>query len=403
MTLSRRGFVAGAAVALTAGQASAGVRRRMDNTQVPDDRLDPWIELDPAALEHNVRQVAQLSGRRPIRAVLKNNAYGLGLIPVARLLEPMDAIDGFAVVRADEAIALRQAGIRKPIQLMARAATRDLAELAESAIELAVFATDDPSRIRATIGDRTQVDAQYYVDTGLSRMGVPHERALPLLRATHASPSIRITGMFTTLTEDADFDREQLRRFTNLAEAAKREGITTGRLHAASSNGVYHVEEAHLDLVRPGIALYGAYPSRPDEERAKAALHLACRLRARIVRTQQLGAGESVGYGRRYVADRPIWIATLPIGHADGYPGRASNGAHVHAGGHLYRVIAVTASHTVIELGDEEQARVGEVVTLMGPDDVAIEPNAIASAIGVSAYDLLMHMREGLPRYTGVR
>ncbi|MGH7502459.1 MAG: alanine racemase [Longimicrobiales bacterium] len=232
---------------------------------MPDDRFDPWIELDPAALQHNVRQVTQLSGGRPIRAVLKNNAYGLGLIPVARLLEPMHAIDGFAVVRTDEALALRQAGIRKPILLMARAANagpgrtgrkRDRARGLRRRRSLS-----HPSNHWRSHTGRCAVLRRY----GLSRMGVPHERALTLLRATHASPPIRITGMFTTVTEDVDFDREQLRRFHALVEAAKREGITTGRLHAASSNGVYHVEDAHLDLVRPGIALYGAYPSRPDE------------------------------------------------------------------------------------------------------------------------------------------
>lgn len=399
MTISRRGFVGVAAAAITARPASGLPVDHAAAVQVPADRYDPWIEIDAQALEHNVREVARLAGRRPIRAVLKNNAYGLGLEPVAKLLEPMAAIDGFAVVRADEAIALRDAGITKPVLLMARTAEREVPELVSRGIELTVFTAGDAARLATGAGGRAPVDAQYYVDTGMSRMGVPYHQALPLMRETQANPAVRITGTFTTLTETADFDREQLERFTALVREAKAVGVTTGRLHAASSNGVYHVPDAHLDLVRPGIALYGAYPSRPAEERAKAALRIACRLRARVVRTQQLRAGESVGYGRRHVVERPTWIATLPIGHADGYPGRASAGAHVHTGGSLYRVIAVTASHTVIEVGDDERVRVGDTATLLGPDDAAIEPNAIAAAIGGSAYDLLMHMREGLPRF----
>jgi alanine racemase len=397
--VSRRTFVTSAAAAIAASPVSAGNILRPGLGQVPPDRFDPWIELDARALGRNVETVARLSAGRPIRAVLKNNAYGLGLREVARLLEPMAAIGGYAVVRADEAIALREAGTRKPVLLMARAATGEIGELVDRNIELSVFADDDPARLRSAAGDRA-IEVQLYIDTGLGRMGVPHGRASSLARAVQRTRNLRLVGCFTTLTESPDFDLEQLRRFSAVADAAKREGIGTGNLHAASSNGVYHVESAHLDMVRPGIALYGAYPSRPDEERAKAPLDPVCRFRARLVRTQLLSAGDSVGYGRRYVAERPTWIATLPVGHADGYPGRASNGAHVYMGERLYRVIAVTASHTVIELGDDERGRVGDAVTLMGPDDPAIEPNAIAATIGVSAYDLLMHMREGLPRYT---
>lgn len=396
--VSRRAFVTGAAAAFAAGPMSAGASVRSRVEQAPSERFDPWIELDPAAIEHNVQVVARLSGNRPIRAVLKNNAYGLGLREIAALLEPMPEIDGYAVVRADEAIGLRDAGLRKPILLMARAASGDLAGLLARDIELAVFADDDPARLSAAAGDRP-LSAQLYMDTGMSRMGVPHGAALSLFRTISNTRNIRLAGSFTTLTENADFDLEQLRRFRAVIDAARQEGIDTGRLHAASSNGVYHVESAHLDLVRPGIALFGAYPSRPDEERTKAALRLACRLRARVVRTQLLSSGESVGYGRRYVAGKPTWIATLPIGHADGYPGQASSGARILSGGRLYRVIAVTASHTIIEVGDQELLHVGDAATLMGPDDAAIEPNAIATTIGVSAYDLLMHMREGLPRY----
>jgi alanine racemase len=114
---------------------------------------------------------------------------------------------------------------------------------------------------------------------------------------------------------------------------------------------------------------------------------------------ERLSVGDSVSYGRNYIAERPTWIATLPLGHADGYPRTAVNGCEVLIGGELYRVIgAVSASHTIVELGEDARVRVGNEATLIGPDHEAIHPNAISERAGVSVYDVLMHLSAALPR-----
>jgi len=185
-----------------------------------------------------------------------------------------------------------------------------------------------------------------------------------------------------------------------VVEQARSAGAKLGRLHAASSNGVFHLPAAHLDMVRPGIALYGAYPSRPEEERAKAKLRPALRLRTRVVRVARLRPGDSAGYGRKYVASEPTWTATLPAGHVDGVPRESVEGARVLIGDRTFAVIgAVSASHCIVELGDSPAVKVGDVATLVGPDHPAIHPNAVAGATGVSVYDVLMHVNRGLPRY----
>jgi alanine racemase len=123
-------------------------------------------------------------------------------------------------------------------------------------------------------------------------------------------------------------------------------------------------------------------------------------LRARVVRVEQLRPGDSVSYGRHYIADRPVYVATLPVGHSDGYPREAVNGGRVLIGGRLYPVIgAVSASHCIVEIGDDASVRIGDVVTFIGPDDPAIHPNTLAGTLGVSVYDLLMHLSPTLPRY----
>jgi alanine racemase len=128
-------------------------------------------------------------------------------------------------------------------------------------------------------------------------------------------------------------------------------------------------------------------------------LHPAFRLRARVVRVEELRPGDGVSYGRRYVAGRPTWIATLPVGHADGYTSKSVNGGRVLIGGQLYPVIGtVSASHTIVEIGDEPRVRVGDVATLVGPDRPEIMPNGIEQTVGESAYNVMMHLNPALPR-----
>jgi alanine racemase len=397
VTISRRQLL-GAAAAVPAARMLGTLASRLGVPQaVPADRFDPWVEVLPSALAHNVAQVRRLGGR-PILAVVKNHGYGLDYRVAARLLEPMPDIAGFALVRADEALALREQGVRKPILLMARASDSAVPDLAARNITLAVYADDEARRLPPLAG-AAGLQVHAYVDTGMSRMGIAYHRALPFLRAIAASRALRIAGTFMTFTEEPDFDREQLSRFQGLVRQARDAGIAPGLLHAASSHSVYHHRDVGFDVVRPGMALYGGYPSDPAVERPIAELRPAFRVRARVVRTDRLRPGDSVSYGRRYVASRPTWVATLPLGHGDGYPRDAVKGAKVLIGDRLYPVIgAVSASHSIIEVGDDDSVRIGDVATVLGPDHPDIHPNAVAAVTG-SVYDLLMHLSPSLPRY----
>lgn len=403
MSVDRRTFLHGVAAAgaasLVPGGIDARASRPTSRAQAIGDRFDPWIEIDPAALAHNVEVVSRLTGSRPILAVVKNNAYGLGLETASRLLAEHDAVAGFAVVKPGDAIALRDAGVRRDILLMGMAPDDALRDLFEADVHLSLYLDDDARRLPARLPGRGAIPGHVYLDTGMSRMGMPYHRALPWMTELAESGAFRIAGTFMAFSEEIDFDREQLARFQSVVADARGRGAEVGRLHAASSNGVYHLPEAHLDLVRPGIALFGAYPSRPDEERSIAALRPAFSLRCRVVRVERLRPGDSVSYGRSYVAERPVWIATLPAGHVDGYPRGAVNGARVAIGGDTYPVIgAVSASHVIVEVGEERSVEVGDVATLVGPDTDEVHPNEVARASESSVYDLLMHLDPTLPR-----
>lgn len=397
--VSRRNFVravATAAASMTPASRLLGQASPLSSAQEPS-RYDPWVEVLPANLAHNVTTLVRLGGR-PILAVVKNHGYGLDYRVVARLLEPNPAIEGFAIVRADEALTLREQGVRKPILLMARAEDSMLPELARRNITLAVYADDDPARMARLGSAEARVNVHAYIDTGMSRMGIAYHRALPFLRAIAGVPTCRLTGTFMTFTEDAAFDREQLARFQALIRDAGAAGLSLGKRHAASSHSVFHHEDVGFDLVRPGMSLYGGYPDKFDEERAMAELRPAFRLRARVVRTDRLRRGDSVSYGRQYVAKIPTWIATIPLGHGDGYSRNAVKGAKVLVGDRLYPVIgAVSASHSIIEVGDTEAVHIGDIATYLGPDRPEIHPNEVARVTG-SVYDLLMHLNPVLPR-----
>lgn len=402
MTILRRTFLrTSMAVAAATSLAPSTLQAALPaDPPAPDYRFDPWIEVEREALAANVAEVRRLTTGRPILAVVKNNAYGLGLVTAARVLASFPEVAGFAVVKMESAFALREAGITKPVHLMALFPRSAAADLARHDIQPCLYSDDALDLVEPmtqVLG--APVPAQVYLDTGMSRMGVPYHRALPWIASLAQSGKVSLQGAFMGFTEEPDFDREQLKRFLAVAEQASKNGLALGTLHAASSSAVFEFPEAHLNMVRPGMALYGGYPNDPLKQRNAAPLRCTVRLKARVVRVQRLRAGDSVSYGRNYVARQPTWVATLPAGHTDGYPRRAVGKARVLIGDRAYPVIgAVSASHTIVEVGAEQTVRVGDVATLMGPDVPEIDPNTLTVETGVSVYDLFMHLNPTLPR-----
>jgi alanine racemase len=403
--MSRRSFVAaGIAAALGAGGIARGAPSGHSHGTMPVPRVyrttfDPWLEVDRTALAHNLRAVTRLTGGRPVIAVVKNNAYGLGLETAGPILDSFAEVSHLAVVRADEALALRKAGARKPILLMGPATEDELLELTPLDVIQSPYRDVAPALL-ARVARRTgrPVRVHLYLDTGMHRMGLPVGQAIAWADALSRARGVRIEGAFTELTEDADFDRHQATRLRALQATARDRGITILLLHAASSDAIMHqTTETFLDAVRPGLALYGGYVSERAMQRGE--LRPAYRLKARVIRVDHLAAGEGVSYHRRYIAERPLWTATLAVGHVDGYPSGAVKGCEVLANGRLFPVIGtVSASHTIIALGDEQRLNVGDEATLVGPDHPAIHPNEVAKRSGWSEYNMFMHLSPKLAK-----
>jgi alanine racemase len=347
-----------------------------------------------------VEQISRRVTGRPILAVIKGNAYGHGLVGTARHLETLTTICGFAVFKVDEALDLRSAGINKPVLVLGPVTDQELEELVRNNVMPPIYEDRGAmlTRLAGQVGRPIRV--HLYVDTGLGRTGIPYHRALPLVESLATRDGIEFHGVLTALTEDPEFDREQLRRLTELYEAARARGIDLGSLHAASSSGVFHLPEAHLDMVRPGIALYGCYPGSADVERQELELRPAMSLKARVMYLKQLRTGDSLQYHRAYVAERPVWVATLPVGYSDGLPRSVVDSCSVLVGGRRYPIIAgVTSNHTLIEVGDEPTVAAGDEALIFGSrNNRAIDPHAVADGAGVSVYSLLIGINPVLPR-----
>src|SRR5262245_21847479 len=400
MKPSRRRFLA-SAPALAGSAVYVGRAHPADVRQRPApafSSFDPWIEIHAANLVHNIDEISKRVANRPILAVIKNNAYGMGLSGATRLLGPLPSIHGFAVVKLQEAIALRDAGVRKPVLLMGPFDESNLQELVARDVMPMVYTPigDALDRIAAARG--RAIPLHICVDTGIGRVGVPYRRTVELIRDLASRKSVVIDGVMMTFSEDAALDQEQIKRFESICGDLERDKITLGRKHTASSFGLFQHPGAFYDMVRPGMAMYGVYSEQEFRDAGVMDQRPAMALRARVAYVKQVPRGDSVGYNRAYIAKDDVWVATLPVGHTDGWPRVAAKGARVRIGEQLYPVIAsVSASHTLVEIGAERRVEIGDVVTLWDWQSES-RPEDVGAACGASVYDLTMHLNPLLPR-----
>ncbi|TET96995.1 MAG: alanine racemase [Anaerolineales bacterium] len=362
--------------------------------QLSDNSFDPWVEIIAAAIQNNVREVYRFANKARILFVVKNNAYGLGLQAVGPIVDEMDEVYGYAVVRVDEALVLREIGVRKPILLMAHVCQSEAEELVRQDVMLTLFHDNAKEQIESLAKKLNRpVPVQLYIETGMNRIGMPYERALPWIEELAASKAIKIAGTYTMTAGakrgDVSFDDVQLERFMNVIEQSRKKGIDTGVLHAAPSRMIVKTPASHqLGIVRPGHVIFGGAIYNFDEDGNRIMnLELTFRLKARVVRVENVREGEGVSFGHRYIAKKPTWIATIPIGHTDGYPCSGANNADVLIGGKVYPIIAggVNANLILAEIGENRTVNVGDIATVIGTDHPDIAPQSVAEKTGLDS------------------
>ena len=382
---------------------------------IPD--AGAWVELDRAAVAANLAAVRAEAGGRPVMGVIKANGYGHGVVPMARLLAAA-GVDQLMVITVDEALSIRDAGIEVPVLNYGPFDRRAAEDLVRQGIDQAVYTTEAVDAMAAAarrVGSSARV--QLIFDTGLGRVGVGEDRAAALLAdiaGIQSDSDLSITGAATALTEDADYDRVQLERYIALCDRAVDIRVDLGARHVASSAAVLDFPESHLDMVRPGIMLYGHYPNERSMSERPIELVPVMSLRAKVAYVKTLQAGDSIGYHRAWVAERETTVATLPIGHSEGYPaGALAAGGAVQIDGRACPLVGgITSNHLEAAVPEGVNVEVGDTATLIagGAAEYSEAGQPVGAGLwaptaqqvgqwdGSGVYGTLMHINPLLPR-----
>ncbi|MBI4357980.1 MAG: alanine racemase [Candidatus Omnitrophica bacterium] len=360
-----------------------------------------WLEIDSSALRHNL---AQLIGctvpNAAILAVVKANAYGHGLLEIAQCLH--EQVSYLGVASIDEALALRRFEIETPILLFGvpRRGAVDAAIQADVAIAVSsVEQARDISQRAQLIKKPATIHVK--VDTGMGRLGIPKSSALESIGTIAHLDGLELEGIFTHFPqgEDDSFTRDQIQAFCDLIQMSSQRQIRFAYRHAANSIGIVNHKDSHFNLVRPGLTLYGLYPS--DTVKRKLNLKPVLNWRARILLVKKLMPGDSTGYDRTFVASEETTIGILPVGYSHGYPFHLSNKGEVLFDGRRFPVIGrVSMDYTAVNFGPQfSEANAGEVVTLLGRDGRdTISAESLAKKAETIPYEIVTRINPQIPR-----
>jgi alanine racemase len=361
------------------------------------------LRIDLGAIVRNVDALAALVAPARVVPVLKSNAYGHGLVEVARALD--GRVARLAVYELDEALALRAAGIAAPIHVLGPIPASSLDDAHAAGVELTLWDggtyLDDVAAAAHHGGTPFRVHGK--IDTGVARLGMRVADAPARLRRYEEHPSLVLVGAFSHLAAaeelDSTFTREQLDAFAT----ATRNISPDVERHIAATAAAMLWPETRLDSVRAGIGIYGLWPS-PETERTMRdrgfALQPALQWRTRLVIVHDVPAHTPVGYGCAYHTKRPSRIGVLPIGYAEGLPRNAGDRGHVLITGQQCRIVGrVCMNMTFVDCTDAPDALPGSIVTLIGSDEAAsIGAAELAAATGTIAYETVTRLPAHVPR-----
>ena len=339
-----------------------------------------WAEIDLDALLNNYRLIrGRVTDGCRVMAIVKADAYGHGAVEAARVFHE-EGVDWYGVSNLEEAIQLRQAGLTEPILILSYTPAEEAARLHEYKVTQSVVTAEYGHELsdRAKAAGVT-VDVHLKVDTGMSRVGFFYHEAerdaaaLDEMASVCALPNLRIGGIFThfAVSDEADgeaFTRLQFARFTDAIERLRARGITFPLRHCCNSAATLRFPEMHLDMVRPGLILYGMMPSAFMNELLPLTPVMTVKTRVSMVKS--VPADETVSYGRTYRTAAPSALATVPVGYADGYSRRLSGLAYMLVHGQPAPVVGrVCMDQCMLDVTGIPDVHADTTVTVFGADE----------------------------------
>ena len=368
-----------------------------------------WVEIDLSAIRSNAQAIKAYAQSSSLIAVIKADAYGHGAIQVAEALCEEAAI--YAVATVVEAMELRTAGVRKPVLILFNALPAQVETIIDYQLTPSVYeSTLCDALSRAAQAKGTSVKVHLDVDTGMNRGGIWYTEAVDFLKWLTSLDGIEIEGIFTHFATADEADKShtdlQLERFKSVLSNLSKLNLRPPIVHAANSAAALTLSDAHFDAVRVGLSLYGVYPSSEVRRTSPVSLRPALSWKARLICLRQSMQGEGVSYGRTYAVDQPTWLATLPVGYADGYSRALSNRGETLIGGAKCRQVgSVCMDGTVFRIAPSKREqvnpplRIGDEAVLIGKQgDLEITIDQVAEKAETISYEILTGIGKRIPR-----
>ena len=363
-----------------------------------------WAEIDLDNLAHNLQEIKRLSKSKEIIATVKADAYGHGALDIAPTLLANGATR-LAVAVVNEAVELRRGGIDCPIMVLGFTPDSLIDSILKYDIEQTVYTYDLAEKISKMAIEKNKI-AKIHIalDTGMGRIGfTPEEKSLNQVYKISKLPNIIIEGLFSHFSTADAYDKSytnmQFEKFNWFYDKLKEKGVKINIRHIANSAAIIDLPETHLEGVRPGIILYGYYPSE-EVSKDKIKLKPVMTLKTNIVHLKEMDQGQYISYGRAFQTRRPSIIATLPVGYADGYTRLLFNKAKVIINGSFAPVVGrICMDQCMVDVTDIGEVKVGDEVILMGEyKNLKMTADEIAELLGTINYEITCMISKRVPR-----
>lgn len=372
-----------------------------------DYRLNhAWAEIDLDAIAHNVLEIRRVIGEEvEMMGVVKADAYGHGVLEVVRTLLD-NGVSQLAVSKLDEAIQIRKMGIRVPILIFGYTDPSRAEEIVINDVTQAVFSREMAQVLsKAAVKLCRSAKIHVKLDTGMTRVGfMPDQGAIQSILELGKLPGLMIEGLFTHFASadetERDYTMMQFERYMNVCSELVKLGVHIPLRHVCNSAGIMQYPQMHLDMVRPGIILYGLYPSQ-EVDREKISLKPAMTLKANVILVKDVEPDTCISYGRTFRTSRPSKIATISIGYADGYTRLLSNKGRMLVNGEYAPVVGrICMDQCMIDVTDlKHEVHAGDEAVIFGSQNgVCISVDEVAADIGTISYELVSIISKRIPR-----
>ncbi len=364
-----------------------------------------WIEVDLKNIENNINEIRKIIHKNTkIMAVVKANAYGHGEVEVSKKLNEIGILD-FAVATLDEGIILRKAGIKGSILILGYTDIQNIKIVQKYDLIQTIVDFEYAKEVEKLNLDK-KLNVHIKINTGMNRLGESYKNIDNLIKIYNMK-NLNILGTFTHLCvsdslfeDNIKFTKKQIDNFFKAIDTLKLNNINVKKIHIQASYGIINYNDLECDYVRPGIIMYGVYSTLQDKKSCKIKLNLkpALKLKSKIVSIRNIQKGESVGYGRAFIAKKDMKIATVSIGYADGYPrSLSSKDVYVLVNDKFAKIIGrICMDQMIVDVSNITNIEVGDIVTLL--DDIEeISAENISNLSGSISNELLSRLGSRLP------